>query len=238
MSLKTLTKCTEAECGHKAISLILLSQSNLLVPESWMWLAPRRKEDFEGIIKSGINTIILRASEPIDSIAQELSGNYPSQILQFTEVDDLLDSWIKLPSPVIVQHYVPATFGGAAHIRMIEKSLIIHLLWSSDIEGIMNGSDSGKEVWFGDLPNFEKGSETKLVARSSSVPKTLLKIIPEFTSQMRVISQKVSLPFEVEWVVDYAGEIVFLQLLKLDNLEERSEFPWIHPDSLFYALEK
>jgi hypothetical protein len=152
-----------------------------------------------------------------------------------------MNSWLAAAYPVIVQRYVEASFGGAAHVTLIEGvRVLIRLSWSSDVACIMDGSDSGMEVWLGDLPAFEDGGSPVLIARNDQVPYELVNsgLGAEFLSQMRKLVNASSVPFEVEWIMDPWGRLVFLQHLSLVNVEDALEAPWVHADAAVYAIEK
>ena len=242
MPLKILTDCTEAELGLKAASLVFLAQHGVRVPDAWMWIRPRRKEDIQESVSMGTGTIILRGSEPLGSNPQEISGAYPSQICTLNELlGDALNSWLEVEHPVIVQHYVAATFGGAAHVTMSEGGgLMAHLSWSSDVKAIMEGSDSGTDVWLGDLPEFQGNGAPVLITRTAHVPEFFVgsSFVSEFLYQMRSVARVSGVPFEVEWIVDKNESVIFLQLIRLIETEEAFESPWIHPDASLYPLEK
>ena len=242
MPLKKLSDCTRRELGHKAASLVFLAQHGVRVPDAWMWLQPRQREDIQEFAEPGAVTVILRVSEPIGSHPQGVSGLYPSQAFTPHELlGSALNSWLGLEHPVIVQRFVKAAFGGAAHVKMSEDDrLILQLSWSSDVKEIMDGSDSGMDVWLGDLPAFEGDGAPILIARAAHVPEpfSCSSIVPEFLAQMRSIARLLRVPFEVEWIVDNAGSLIFLQLIQLAEAEITLKTPWVHIDASTYANEK
>lgn len=240
MALKMVADCTETERGHKAASLALLARCGARVPDAWMWIRPRRSEDFRDIIRAGSRMIILRGSEPLECDPQGASGAYPSQVVSLNGTfESDLGTWLEADYPVIVQCYVAEAFGGAAHIRMLEAGkLLAHLSWSGDVAGVMSGADSGEEAWLGDLPEF--GHEAPLlIVRGPYIPKSIGDgtFVTEFLKQMRPVTRAVADPFEVEWIVSEGGELIFLQLIHLNESDETSGTPWIHADATAYAVE-
>jgi hypothetical protein len=221
--------------------MVFLAQHGVSVPDAWIWVQPRRVDDLRDPLLVLGNKIILRGSEPIECAPQVVSGGYPSQVVHLNGLGSELNSWLAAAYPVIVQRYVEAAFGGAAHVMLIEGTkVLIHLSWSSDVACIMDGSDSGMEVWLGDLPAFEEGGSPVLIARSDQVPYELVNsgLGIEFLSQMRTLVNASSLPFEVEWIMDSRRRLVFLQHLSLVNVENALEAPWVHADASVYAIEK
>ena len=241
MPLRKLTDCTKEELGSKAASMVFLAEHGLRVPEARIWLAPRRIEDINEFIRPGADTIILRTSEPLGSDPQGVSGSFPSELLTVHEpLGSALNYWLRVEHPVIVQHFVPAIFGGASHVTSNEEDkLIAHLSWSLDVKGIMDGSDSGMDVWLGDLPMFEEEGVPILIARAEHIPEAVVdtRFVSEFVSQMRSVAHVLREPFEVEWIVDNTGSLVFLQLIQIREIEESPKMPWIHADASVYAKQ-
>lgn len=244
MPLKRIGECADAQRGQKGASLALLAQSGACVPDAWIWLKPRRNEDLKEVAKAGTQTVILRASEPLWCDPQQVSGAYPSQIVSLNELTGAqLDSWREAAYPVVLHCYIAAKLGGAAHIAMTDdKAMKVHLSWAYDISRLMNGSDSGMELWFGDLSPFEREGfgVPLLIARATHIPVPFLSqgFVSDFLCQVRPVATVLGSPFEVEWIISEAGTLIFLQLLRLATFDKALEAPWVHADALLYTKQK
>ena len=238
MPLKPLNECLSNELGHKGSSLLLMWQHGICVPDAWLWVTPRLLQDLLHLQECDIRKIILRVSEPLGCDPQESSGSSISSVYAFASGDlHELEHWLSIGECVIVQRYVEANAGGAAHVRESYLGrVVVHLSCALDVSHIMEGSESGVEMWIGDIPPLDGTIAPLLISRSDDLPLALAseEFAKEFMSEIRPLALGLGVPFEVEWVIGEDGRIVFLQLLELKSIERTEYEMWVHPDAATY----